>query len=219
MEKDLTRSKTGISKTIIVVALIIAIVAVGAGAYYFATQNNQPSPSASPTPTPLTSPTASANPTTSTSPTVAPTQTATASPTASPSNAPNVAGASSLKYSVSLTEAGILQGSYTYQGKNAGTSSFMMRIDFTDSDGSQSGYIINGAQQKAWSLSGGTWEDLTSAYSSLYNTWNPLWQGYVNSLSGWAGVGDWTYTQGNVTVRIYDISVNPALPDSLFQPT
>jgi hypothetical protein len=37
----------------------------------------------------------------------------------------------------------------------------------------------------------------------------------MNCLSVWTGVGNWTYTQGNTTVGIYDISVNPALAELL----
>ena len=47
--------------------------------------------------------------------------------------------------------------------------------------------------------------------------WNSLYQGYVTNLSTWTG-GDWTYTAEGATVRIYDISVNPSIPDSVFQP-
>ncbi len=188
------------------------------------TQNNQ-SPSESESPTPSVSPTATStatiNPSASTSPTVSPspTETAESSNSPSPSIAPNVAGASSLQYSVSLTEAGVNQGSYTYSGKNAGTTNFMLRIDFTDTSGNQTIYIMNGAEQKAWIYSDGQWQDISAAYATQANIWTPMWQGYVNALTAWTGIGDYTYTQGNATVRIYDISINPTLADSLFQHT
>jgi len=219
---ELYRNKIAISTAIVALVVIVVAAAVAAGAYYVMTQNpSSPSTSGSPTPSssPTATPTTTPNPTTSTSPTATPTQTATPSPSpsTSPSSAPNVAGASSLKYSVTVTEAGVLQGSYTYQGKNAGTSNFMMRIDFTEPSGAQTIYIVNGAEQKAWAYTDGNWTDLSAAYTTQYNTWNQVWQGYVTSLSGWNGVGDWTYTDGNASVRIYDISVNPVLADSLFQ--
>jgi hypothetical protein len=94
----------------------------------------------------------------------------------------------------------------------------MMRIDVTDADGTQSILILNGAEQKAWTYSDGEWTDISIAYTSQFNIWNGLWQGYVNSLGAWTGVGDWTYTDGNTSVRIFNISVNPVLADSLFQP-
>ena len=209
MTRNLLKNKTAISTAIIALVVIVVAAAVAGGAYYVMTQNNQTSPSTSESPTPSAS--------TSVSPTAVPSSTQTAAPSASPSSAPNVAGASSLKYSVSLTEAGVLQGSYTFQGKNAGTSNFMLRIDFTDESNAQTIYIVNGAEQKSWAYSDGQWQDLSAVYTMQYNTWSPMWQGYVTSLSAWTGSGDYSYTQGNATVRIYDISVNPVLADSLFQ--
>jgi hypothetical protein len=222
MTTNLVSNKTAISTAVIALVAIVVVAAV-AGGIYFATTQNKPSASESPTvsqsPTPVattsTAPTETANPSASASTTAAPSSTPTTSTSASA--APNVAGASSLQYSVSLTEAGVLQGTYTYYGKNAGTASFMMRIDSTDSSNAQSTIIINGAEQKAWTYSDGTWTDISAAYTTYYNIWNPLWQGYVTSLAAWNGIGDYSYTQGNATVRIYDISVNPVLADSLFQ--
>ncbi len=91
-----------------------------------------------PTPTPNGNPT----PTTGASSTPAPSRSVTGA---------DIAGASSLQYTVSVTSGGVSEGSYTYYGKNAGTANFMMRIDYTDGSGDQGGFIINSAQQKAWS--------------------------------------------------------------------
>ena len=224
MTRNLHRNKTAISTMLIAGIVIAVIVVAGVAGYYFATQNN-PSPSASPSPTstPTSTPQASTTaPSTSTNPTTAPSSQATPTPTAAPSQTAstsipaNVAGASSLQYSVSLTTNGALEGAYTYYGKNAGTQNFMMRIDFTDSDGSESIFIVNGQLQKAWSYSDGEWTDLSAAYTTQYNIWNGLWQGYVNSLSAWSGLGDYSYSAEGSTVRIYDITVNPTLADSLF---
>ena len=41
---------------------------------------------------------------------------------------------------------------------------------------------------------------------------------YLESLKGWSGEGDWTFTEGGATITVYDISVNPSLTDSLFEP-
>jgi hypothetical protein len=92
----------------------------------------------------------------------------------------------------------------------------MMRIEYTVYS-TPSIIILNGAQQKAWSYSDGKWSDISSEYSSYNGVWNPLWQGYVASLAAWNGIGDYSYTVSSATVRIYDISVNPVLADSLFQ--
>lgn len=219
MERKLHENKRGLS-TILIAGIIIAIIViVGAGAYVFSTQNSNPLASPSPTTPPqgtsppTEAPTATAS---NTAPTATAASTPSATPTASATAKPNVAGASSLQYSISATENGVSQGSYTYSGKNIGTNNFMLRIEFTDTDGSQTIYIVNGQLQKSWSYSDGEWNDLSAAYQMQYTTWNQAWQGYVTSLQAWSGLGDYSYTQGGTTVRIYNINVNPSLADSLF---
>jgi hypothetical protein len=216
VRRNLHRNKTAISTMLIAGIVIAVIVVAGVAGYYLSTQNS-PSPSASPSPTSSSSstpqastaaPSASSNPTAS--PTAAPSQ------TPSTSIAANVTGASSLQYSVSVTTNGASEGSYTYSGKNAGTQNFMMRIDFFDPSGNETIYIINNQLQKSWAYSDGNWTDLSAVYSLQYNTWNTLWHGYVTSLATWSGLGDYTYSANGTSVRIYDIHVNPTLPDSQF---
>jgi hypothetical protein len=94
----------------------------------------------------------------------------------------------------------------------------MIRIEFTDpSSGSNFIYIVNGALQKAWMASDGQWIDLTSSFSSEWSNWDSTFRDYQNNLADWSGLGDWSYTVNGETIRIHDISVNPSLPDSLFE--
>jgi len=191
-------------KTLIAVIVIVAIAAVAVGVYLATRSGGDGSgPSVTPTPTPSSA--------------VTPTPAPTATPTSS--GGANVAGASSLQFTTSITSSsGTSRGTYTYYAKNAGTSNMMIRIEFTDPSGHNFVYILNGALQKAWVQSGGQWTDISSAYASQWSSWNSAFTGYKNSLTGWSGVGDWTYTDPNGdTVRIYDITVNPSLADSLFQ--
>ena len=88
----------------------------------------------------------------------------------------------------------------------------MVRIEFTDLSNYQTIIILNGDQQKSWKYSSGQWSEIQA-----YGTYHNVWQGYVDVLAAWNGVGDYTYTLSAATVRIYDISVNPVLADSLFQ--
>jgi hypothetical protein len=189
------KSRKTLIAVVVVAVLIIAIIA----GVYLATQGNGTSnPSTSPTPTPTSNPSATSNPSTS-------------------GTGANVAGASSLQFTVSVTNSsGGSVGSYTYFIKNAGTSSQMVRIEFTDPNGNFV-YIVNSALQQVWVESDGQWTDLSSTYASQYSTWNSAFLGYKNSLTSWSGVGDWTYTDPNGdTVRITNVSVNPSLSDSLF---
>jgi hypothetical protein len=188
-------------KTLIALVLVVVlIVAIVAGVYLATRGNGNTNPSTSPTPTPTSNPSATSNPSTS-------------------GTGANVAGATSLQFTVSVTNSsGGSVGSYTYYVKNAGTSSQMVRIDFTDPSSGDFVYIVNSATQQVLVKSGGQWTDLSSTYTSQYNTWNTAFLGYKNSLTSWSGTGDWTYTDPNGdTVKITNISVNPTLPDSLFQ--
>jgi len=189
---------------ILLALILIVIIVVGAFIAMGGLGNNNNST----TPTP----TSGGNPTPTSGATLTP------GPTSGVTGA-DIAGASSLQYSVAVTSGGVSQGSYTYYGKNAGTADFMMRIDYTDSSGTQGAFIINSAQEKAWSYSDGTWTDVSAAYTMQYDTWNTLWQGYVSNLGAWNGIGGYTYSAGGDSVTFSSISVNPSLPDSLFAPS
>jgi hypothetical protein len=186
-------------KTLIAVIVIILIVALAVGVY-LATRGTSTNPSTTPTPTPSSG--------------------ATPKPTATSSTSANVAGASSLQFTETVTNSsGAVQGTYTYSGKNIGTSSMMMRIEISDVPSSDNVvYIVNGALQQAWLETGGQWTDMSSAFASNWSSWKSTFEGIQNNLTSWAGTGDYTYTdpQGD-SVRIYNISVNPSLADSLFQ--
>ena len=128
----------------------------------------------------------------------------------------DVAGASSLQYSVEITEDGT---SYTnkYMAKNIGTSDMMIRIEI-QSDGGDIVYIVNSADQEAWSYMAGEWLDISTAFSNNWDMWSTTVNDYQSSLADWTDTEEWTYTDtdGNA-IRIFDIAVNPSLDDSLFQ--
>ncbi len=205
-------------RLIIVAIVLIALVVVVVGIYAFMQGGGGgTTPSASPTATPTATVSGGGGGTTP-SAAVTPTPTATATVSGGGGGTtPNIAAASSLQFSVSVTNSsGASQGAYTYYAKNAGTTNLMIRIEMTDSSGSNVVYIVNGALQQAWVETGDIWTDISSSYTSQWSTWNTAFVGYQNSLAAWTGAGDWTYTSGGDTVRVYNISVNPSLPDSLF---
>jgi hypothetical protein len=187
-------------KTLIAVIVIILIVALAVGVY-LATRGTSTNPSTTPTPTPSSGAT--------------PTPTATSSGTGA-----NVAGASSLQFTETITNSsGAVQGTYTYSAKNIGTSNMMIRIEISNVPSSDNMvFIVNGALQQAWLETGGQWTDMSSAFTSNWNSWKSTFVGVQNNLTSWTGAGDYTYAdpQGD-SVRISNISVNPSLADSLFQ--
>jgi hypothetical protein len=128
----------------------------------------------------------------------------------------SVGDASSLQFSVSIVREG---ESYetSYSAKNIGTSDLMIRVDIPTTEGDLV-YIVNGAQQKAWEYVGDEWNDLSDDFSAQWDLWHLTWQGYMDNLASWTS-GDWTYTDTDGSpVTITDITLNPSLADSLFEP-
>lgn len=128
---------------------------------------------------------------------------------------PDVAGATSLQFSVEVTAADGTAYTNNYMAKNIGTSDMMVRIEISG----DIVYIVNGADQEAWAYIGGEWTDLSETFSTEWDSWNTTVSGYQSSLADWTGTGEWTYTEDGADVRIFDIAVNPSLADSLFQPS
>jgi hypothetical protein len=129
----------------------------------------------------------------------------------------SVAGASSLQFKVSFNPADSESVEYTYMVKNAETENLMMRIEMK-SGSEEFIYIINGVQENVWVYSDGEWMDFSNLYPSYWETWNSAWEGYRTNLLDWTGYGDWSYSTPNGdSVRIYDITINPSLSDSLFE--
>jgi len=101
----------------------------------------------------------------------------------------------------------------TFKAKDIGSSSMRIRIEGTAA-GYDFIYIINGANQTLWVYAMGQWTDMSSSFSTYWDTWTGAFEGYQTNLSGWTGG---TYTSPDGTVTIHDIIVNPSLDDSLFQ--
>jgi outer membrane lipoprotein-sorting protein len=196
------RSRKSLIAVLVIVIIVVALI-VG---IYLATGGMGTNTPATPTATPNSG--ATATPISGTTPT----------PTISAIGA-NVAEASSLQFTVTITNSsGDATTSYTYSAKNAGTPNMMIRVEFTDpSSGGSFVYIVNGAQQKAWMETGGQWINLTSSFSDEFNSWDSTFKDYQNNLADWNGLNDWSYTVNGETVTIHNISVNPSLPDSLFE--
>jgi hypothetical protein len=206
--RNFKNNKTGLSRIILATIVIVIILIAAVGAYYFSSSSSP----ASPSPTPYNG---------SPSPTVE-------DRTPSPSSSVYITGAKTLQYSVSLTEGGTNQGSYTYYTKNSDeisnsykwgrTANFQMRIEYTDSSGAKTITVVDAPQQKAWVYSSGQWQDISAGFSSQFNTLNTQFLGFFNQLKGWSGSGDLSYSANGATVRIYNILVNPSLSGNLFGP-
>jgi hypothetical protein len=201
-------AKGSSKKLLAIIAIIIIVVAIAAGAFLL--MGSKPSGGTNP----------SASPTSTTSPGASSTASASASPTASATN--QVGTAQSIRFSAKYTSASpstsTMAFDYTFSAKNIGTPNMMIRVEGNIA-GQNVVYIVNGATKKAWISTADTWIDLSTEFASEWSSWDNTWEGFKTNLDDWAGSGDITYNVGGDSVRIYNISVNPALDDSLFTHT
>lgn len=120
----------------------------------------------------------------------------------------SIAGAESLQFDVA-TAGG---DAFTLAAKNIGASDQMIRVDGTVG-GQDMIIVLNGAERKAWVCVAGTWTDLSSSFSTMWDQWNKALQDYQACLSGWTG-GTWQSSDGTITIS--NIQVNPSLSESMF---
>lgn len=102
-----------------------------------------------------------------------------------------------------------------FRAKNIGSPNIKFRVEGT-AEGQEFKFIFDAGESKAWMwLSAIGWQDISEYMQSYFQQFQQQFNGYTTQLSGWTG-GDWTYADPTTgaTVRIYDIVVNPSLPDS-----
>jgi hypothetical protein len=143
--------------------------------------------------------------------------------TPTPTPTPNpVADATSMRFDVNATVDGELQINRVTT-KNLGTSNILLRVDQTDKDGNEFVYLMNQTAQTVYANAMGTgFVDDSANFATYWNNeliGNAGLQSYMTALANWSGTGDYSYTSNGNSFVIYNIVVNPELPDSAFQPT
>ena len=140
----------------------------------------------------------------------------TTNPTPTPTPTPNgVADATTLTLSANVTSQGQTT-EYNWAGKDLKTL-LVLRVDFVTY-----AYILDAGQQKSWMSmdSGATWT--TSTFATDWGTtdvpgFGNQWAEYVAELTNWSGSGDHTYVNAaGETIKLFNIVVNPTIPDSTF---
>jgi len=137
-----------------------------------------------------------------------------------PSGTPgtDVETATSLSFNADTTVSG-MEYTMTFKVKNIGSPNTKFRIDGTVA-GQEFKLIMDAGEEKAWMWMSATgWQDVSAVMQTYLEQYQTEFEAYRTELSGWTG-GDYTYTDPatGASVRIYNIEVNPTLPDSLFQP-
>jgi len=119
----------------------------------------------------------------------------------------NITGATNLSFDMTNTAPAM---ALSFKAKDIGSSSMKLRMDGTYL-GAEFGCILNGALQKCWVSYDGTWTDMSSMYSTWWDTFSTMFSGYQTDLGSWTGSGN--ITVGTVTIS--NIST-ATLADSLF---
>ena len=118
-----------------------------------------------------------------------------------------ITGATNLSFDITDTSTG---ATLTLKAKDIGSSTMKIRLDMTAPAAMT--YILNGATSTAWMYTDATgWYDMSSTFSTLWDTWNSAFTGYQTDLGSWTGSGN--ITVGTVTIS--NIST-ATLDDSLF---
>lgn len=134
-------------------------------------------------------------------------------------NTYTVANATSLQFEANVTSQGYTIP-YKLAGKNLNSTNLTLRIDLLGGESGNYSYILNAGDETAWEAVNGEWTDKSSDFTNQWASWGTEWTNYVDALANWSGTGDYTYTAANGdAITIYNITINPTLPDSLFQPS
>jgi hypothetical protein len=144
----------------------------------------------------------------------------TPTPTPTPTSNP-VEGATSMRFDVNATVDGELQINRV-TAKNLGSSNTLLRVDQTDAQGNEFTYIMNQTGQTVWADFGAGFDDYSSDWATYWDNsliGNAGLQSYMSALTNWSGTGNYEYESNGNSFVIYNIVVNPSLPDSAFQPT
>jgi hypothetical protein len=130
-----------------------------------------------------------------------------------------VTNATSLQFDVNLTTSGEV-GIYLFAAKNVDASDMVLRVDSNPvvSEGTTYSNLMYATNQTAYSNATSTWA--VSDFATDWPTWSTQFESYKTQLiNNWSGTGDYSYTDSTGDVLIYNIKVQPSLPDSLFQPS
>jgi hypothetical protein len=124
--------------------------------------------------------------------------------------------ATNLQFKVDMTYEGMTD-TYTYYMKDMGTDNLKLRED-ASVVGEHFVTIIDVGEQSAWMYAYDTWMEID--FQENWAIYQEITEDYCDNLAEWTeGEVTYTYTDpdlGQVTIKIYNIMVDPVLEDSLF---
>jgi hypothetical protein len=138
--------------------------------------------------------------------------------TPSPTPTVSIADATNLQFNANVTSLGTTV-EYQWAGRDIHANNITIRVDVLGGASGNYSYILDAGQQKSWSSTdnGVTWTNSTD-FAGDWNSWGTQWAGYLDSLASWSGSGDYSYTNAaGEAITLFNINVNPTIPDSTFQ--
>jgi hypothetical protein len=130
----------------------------------------------------------------------------------------NIVDASSLQFTVNDTSQGTTTP-YQFTGINIGKANLTIRVDLPSCNpgGANYTYVFNAGTQSAWNkTSDAAW--MTDNFNNAWPLWGNMWSGYLSKLDAWNSTATYSYTASNGdAIIIFDIRVNPTIPNSTFQ--
>jgi hypothetical protein len=118
----------------------------------------------------------------------------------------------SIKFNVDATTSYATTYTTTVSAKNIGQNNLLL---LWENPYIQSKTVVDFNQQTVWENIIGHWTEYPSAFNNISSTWSQMW----NQLQGRNGTEVTYIDNNNTTIRLYNIQINPSLPDSLFAHT
>ena len=143
-------------------------------------------------------------------------------PTPTPAPTNPVEGATTMRFDVEVNFEEELLEVDLFTVKNLGTSDILLRVDQTDKDGLEFVYLMNQTGQTVWADFGTGFDEYSSDWATYWDSTligQPALNSYMDALANWSGTGDYEYSNGDYSYVISNIVVDPAVEDSVFQPS
>ncbi len=132
-----------------------------------------------------------------------------------PTTVYTLGNATSVQFTVNSTAADVTT-TIKFAGKSLDNMDLMLRADL-ETDGTVLSYVMFG-NQTSFNNETGTWAQ--SDFTTDWNNWNTnQFSAYRDHSPNWmTGDGDISYDEAGSAIVVYNIVINPSIPDSFFVP-
>jgi hypothetical protein len=121
----------------------------------------------------------------------------------------NVQG-DSIKFTVDSTATGGTTYTTNVSAKNIGQNNMLL---LWENPYVKTKTVVDFSKQTLWENLGGKWTEYPDAFSNVSSDWSQMWTQIQCGNSTEVTYAD----DSNSTIRLYNIQINPSLPDSLFE--